>query len=192
LGTEDRSEAFAADTSLPSGFYRVTKNDYKNTGYDRGHNCPSADRTRTTTDNVATFLMTNMSPQSPTVNRLGRAWESLETYTRGLVKVGNEVYVICGGQGEAGEIAHGKVKVPAYIWKVIVVLPDKSGSDLNRITTSTRVIAVMIPNEKGNVDKNWRHHRTTIAEIEAVTGLNLLSRVPAAAREALKSKVDEG
>src|SRR5216110_478145 len=33
---------FITDTTLPAGFYRVTTSDYTSSGYDRGHNCPSA------------------------------------------------------------------------------------------------------------------------------------------------------
>ncbi|WP_255412675.1 DNA/RNA non-specific endonuclease [Chitinophaga sp. S165] len=39
---------------------------------DRGHNCPSADRTSTTA-NSSTFLMTNMIPQAPQNNQ--QTWE---------------------------------------------------------------------------------------------------------------------
>ncbi|MDX5436727.1 MAG: DNA/RNA non-specific endonuclease, partial [Pontibacter sp.] len=62
LGTAPRQDDFRADNSLPSTFYKVTPTDYTGSGFDRGHNCPSADRTLTVTDNSATFLMSNMIP----------------------------------------------------------------------------------------------------------------------------------
>src|SRR5690348_10659237 len=57
LGNSGRSEAFAADTSLPPLFYQVKSNDYSGSGYDRGHLCPSADRTVSLETNTLVFLM---------------------------------------------------------------------------------------------------------------------------------------
>src|SRR5205809_467790 len=60
IGSSGRSGTFAPDTTLPAGWYQVQPADYSEPVYDRGHMCPSGDRTRSTTDNQATFLMTNM------------------------------------------------------------------------------------------------------------------------------------
>ena len=64
LGSSGRSPDFITDTSLPSGFYEVTPTDYSGAGYDRGHMCPSADRTDNDTDNALVFLMSNIIPQA--------------------------------------------------------------------------------------------------------------------------------
>src|SRR5262245_49398130 len=58
LGDTKRSNTFVPDTTLPKGWYRVTLDDYTGSGYDRGHMCPSADRTATQKDNQATFILT--------------------------------------------------------------------------------------------------------------------------------------
>ena len=60
LGSAPRQDDFRADTTLPSGWYRVTGTEYSGSGFDRGHLCPSADRTSSITNNSATFLMTNI------------------------------------------------------------------------------------------------------------------------------------
>jgi endonuclease G len=76
LSKEDLGNAprfpFQPDTSLPAGFKRVVPNDYTGSGFDRGHMCPHSDRTRSMESSKATFLMTNMVPQSPENNQ--RAW----------------------------------------------------------------------------------------------------------------------
>ncbi|SMC00644.1 DNA/RNA non-specific endonuclease [Hymenobacter roseosalivarius DSM 11622] len=69
LGSASRQDDFRADNSLPSGWYQVTASSYTGSGFDRGHNCPSADRTAAVADNSATFLMTNMLPQAPRNNQ---------------------------------------------------------------------------------------------------------------------------
>src|SRR5687767_7580805 len=59
LGSTPRQDDFRADASLPAGWYQVQGTDYSGSGFDRGHYCPSADRTKTVADNSSTFLMTN-------------------------------------------------------------------------------------------------------------------------------------
>lgn len=62
FGTSDRQDDFRPDPYLPAGWYRGKTSDYTGSGFDRGHLCPSADRTFTLEDNSATFLMTNIIP----------------------------------------------------------------------------------------------------------------------------------
>lgn len=184
LGTVDRANDFRPDSALPNGFYRVTPNDYVGTGYDRGHICPSADRTATPESNSATFLMTNIVPQTPDLNR--DVWESLESESRQLVRQGNDLYVIAGVGGESGKLK-GKIVVPAFYWKVVLVAPN--GLD-EAIGNDARVIAVEMPNINGIKGNNWRKYRTTVRAIEQKTGLNLFSSLPANLQNALETKQD--
>ena len=68
IGDSGRSDDFETDTSLPPGFYEVQTGDYSGAGYDRGHMCPSADRTDNDTDNQLVFLMSNIIPQAANNN----------------------------------------------------------------------------------------------------------------------------
>ncbi|WP_276499467.1 DNA/RNA non-specific endonuclease [Pontibacter litorisediminis] len=196
LGTSDRQNDFRPDPSLPEGWYRVSATSYRNSGFDRGHNAPSADRTRTAEDNSATFLMTNMIPQAPNNNQ--GAWADLEDYTRKLVSGGMEVYVVMGSYGKGGTgsagpastIDNGRITVPARIWKVLVVLPEGEG-DLERISASTRVIAVDTPNSDA-VQSDWGAYRTTVDAIEQATGYDLLSALPTSIQQVLERRVDIG
>ncbi|RNI28390.1 DNA/RNA non-specific endonuclease [Rufibacter immobilis] len=196
LGSADRQDDFRADMSLPSGWYKVSATSYTGSGFDRGHNLPSADRTKTVEDNSSTFLMTNMIPQAPNHNR--QTWASLEDYTRDLVRVGMEAYVIMGSYGVGGTgsngptntIDNGRVTVPRNIWKVVVVLPQGE-NDITRINESTRVIAVNTPNIN-TVNTDWGGYRTTVDEIEQATGYDLLSALPEQLQRVLEAKVDNG
>jgi endonuclease G len=79
--------------------------------------------------------MTNMMPQAPNNNQ--GPWAQLEEYSRTLVDQGNELYIIMGGAGQGGvgsngaanTIAGGQIVVPAYTWKVIIVLPNHRSSE---------------------------------------------------------------
>ena len=100
LGSSSRANNFRADINLPSGWYQVSNTSYSGSGFDRGHNCPSGDRTSDNTANSSTFLMTNMIPQAPKNNQ--QTWAGLENYVRTLVQAGSEVYVVMGSYGSGG------------------------------------------------------------------------------------------
>ena len=195
-GTAARQDNFAPDATLPTGWYRVQANSYTGSGFDRGHNCPSADRTSTVADNTATFLMTNMMPQAPRNNQ--QTWANLEDYCRTFLATGNELYIICGSYGKGGTgsngyaqtIDDGRVTVPARCWKVVVILPVGT-ADATRVGASTRVIAIDIPNEN-TVSTTWGTYRTSIDAIEAATGLDVLSAVPAAVQQVVEARIDNG
>ncbi len=188
IGPADRKNDFRPDDSLPAGWYKVRPGDYTGTGYDRGHIAPSADRTRTEADNSATFLMTNMMPQAPELNR--GVWGDLEEYSRELVRQGKELYIIAGPVGSKGSIGKKeKITVPAKTWKVIVVL-DNSGPGLKGVTASTRAIAVMMPNNSSVKGRGWKSFRVSVKQIERETGLNFLSNVPPQIQQVIESKVD--
>ncbi|QNK64360.1 DNA/RNA non-specific endonuclease [Pedobacter sp. PAMC26386] len=197
LGSSSRANNFRADINLPSGWYAVGNSSYSGSGFDRGHNCPSGDRTSDNTANSATFLMTNMIPQAPKNNQ--QTWANLENYTRSLVNGGNEVYVVMGSYGSGGTgtngyqttIDNGNVNVPSRIWKVIVVIPN-GNNDLSRITSSTRVIAVDTPNDQGTVDTDWKKYLTTVRSIEAASGINIMSNVSQSIQDVIENRTDTG
>lgn len=186
LGSAARQNDFRPDTSLPAGWYQVTAADYSGSGYDRGHMCPSGDRTNTVADNSATFLMTNMIPQAPTNNQ--QTWANLENYSRTLATSGNELYVISGGVVTNSYIANGHVAVPSYTWKVIMVLPNGT-NDVSRVTTSTRLIAVFMPNNN-SVVSDWKQYRVSVDYVESMTGYDFFSNVPDAIENTIESTVD--
>ena len=197
IGSTPRQDDFRNDTTLPAGWYQVQATDYTGSGFDRGHNCPSGDRTNTVASNSATFLMTNMMPQSPDNNQ--GPWEALESYCRTLVSQGNELYIIGGGSGSGGTgsnggttytVAGGHVGVPSQTWKVIIVLPAASGNDVARVTTSTRTIAVIMPNTQGIRTNNWKNYRVSVDQVEALTGNDFFSSVPISTQNVIEARVD--
>jgi endonuclease G len=187
LGSVDRG-TFAPDTSLPDGFTVVTPRDYTNSGYDRGHLCPSGDRTASPEDNDATFLMTNIIPQAGGNNQ--GPWKQLEDESRDMARSGLHLYIVAGVGGEKKRsIGRGKVDVPAFTWKVIVALPEgkQAPQDINE---TTRVIAVRMPNISTIRKKDWREFRVSPREIENETGYQFLTTVPSGIREVLLNRVD--
>ncbi len=186
LGSTPRQDSFRPDTSLPAGWYQVQATDFSGSGYDRGHMCPSGDRTKSVADNDATFFMTNMLAQAPVNNQ--QSWASLESYCRTLANSGNELYIISGGEGTSGFIAGGRVAVPTNTWKVIMVLPSGS-KDVLRVSIDTRLIAVVIPNNN-NVVNDWRQYRVSTDYVESITGFDFFSNVDNAVEARIESIID--
>ena len=147
----------------------------------------SGDRTSTAANNRQTFLMTNILPQAPDNNQ--GPWVQLENYLRSLVSSGKELYIIAGGDESLGTINDGRVRVPGFTFKVIMVL-DAGSNDLARVNTSTRLIAVSMPNRQGIRSNPWRMYRTSVDQVEIFTGLNFFSNVPAAVQNVIEARVD--
>ena len=199
LGQSPRQNNFRPDAALPRQFYQVSPASYSRSGFDKGHNCPSGDRTADLDANANTFLMSNMVPQAPHNNQ--QTWAHLEEYGRSQVQRGQEIYVIMGSYGRGGTgkegyletLDQGRVTVPARIWKVMVILPDGL-NDLQRIATDpgVRVLAVDTPNDNNTVSPDWRQYLTSVDKIEAATGLDLLSALPREAQARLQKLVDSG
>lgn len=205
IGTTSRQDDFRADNALPASWYHVQDFDYTNGGFDRGHNCPSADRTSSVAANSSTFLMTNMVPQAPNMNQ--GPWDALEEYTRTTLVGGNkEAYIYTGnfgsgGTGTAGNVSsigNGNVTVPAKIWKVILVI-SKGNGDLARIHSDATVLVVNMPNDNtlystsGAGRNAWRNYITTIKDLEteanaAGVQLNMLTNLHDSISAPLKLK----
>ncbi len=191
LGETKRQNDFREDDTLPESFYKVKKSDYKDSGFDRGHICPSGDRTLNEEDNSATFLMTNILPQSPRNNRV--TWKNLEEYERKKTREGFELYIYAGGYGLGGTGKKGfqtkiseKVLVPERVWKILVQIPN-GDNDLERINENTEIISVDMPNSE-EIDSNWKNYLTSINSIEKKTGFNFLTSIPEKISSMLKNK----
>jgi endonuclease G, mitochondrial len=185
FGDASRQNDFRPDDRLPNGWTQITPYDYSGSGFDRGHLCPSADRSSSIEGNSTTFLMTNIAPQTNDLNT--GPWEKLETYSRNLAKRNNTIYIITGQYGENGKLRN-KLTIPTNYWKIVVVLPNNG--DISSINKDTRIIAVDMPNVDGIGKKTWRDFKTTVRQIEQKTGDNFLSNVPQNIQNVLETKVD--
>ncbi len=206
MGDADRMDDFRPDPELPAGWYGIKKADYQYNkyGFDRGHVCPSADRTTTKDDNSMTFLMTNMVPQSPDNNRV--IWMHFENYERELAKAGNELYIVAGPYGTGGTSSKGtfdeipvtlksgevlRMNVPAYTWKVVLAIPAGDG-DLSRIDESATAIAINVPNKMGmQKTGDWEQFLCSIDDIEELTGYDFFELLPDNIEDKLEAMVYE-
>ncbi len=185
----DRCDCFTFDPTLPSSFPRYTTADYTGAGafagfgIDRGHLARSFDLTAGTLDNASSFLFSNIIPQAASVNQ--GPWAKFENFLGNEATANNrEVYIIAG---VAGKLAgpNGTVKglglitVPAYVWKVAVILPRDQGlADVVNGTEPT-VVAVVMPNDPSvSISSDWPPFQVTVDSVEALSGYNVLALLP--------------
>lgn len=210
LGDTGRTrDRFAPDPQLPDGVYRAMHNDYRGSGYDRGHLVPSAQRTADPEDNAATFLMTNILPQRHDLN--AGAWEALEEWSLGMARQGWDLYTYAGGRyapvcatdrspagntpdpscpsiGRSADIAR-RVGVPVSTWKVIVLVPRGAGP--NAVNASTPVVAVDMPND-GTAGADWRRYLMSVDALESLTGYDFLGAVHPSVQAVIEAQVYRG
>lgn len=194
-GSLPRTDTFRADPALAPDWYRVQSTDYVASGFDRGHMTPNADRDNPASIplNQETFLMSNMVPQAPNNNQ--GPWANLESFLRTLLTT-NEIYVVSGPAGVGGSgsngpattIADGHVTVPAYTWKVALVLPN-GDNDVARVNAATRTIAVIMPNQN-SINSDWHTYLTTVDAVEVLTGYDFFANVPDAVENAIEAGID--
>lgn len=146
-----RTNIFLPDPDLQNYLTQFNKQviqptDYFESCFDRGHQVPSADRDSTIEQNQITFFMSNMMPQTASLNRY--VWAHLESYTRDLVvNHAKKVYVIAGPiyDEDFGKIGpHKDIPVPSKNFKILLVLnKDQSLSDIN---SNPQIVSVIMPN----------------------------------------------
>ncbi|HEV7573012.1 MAG TPA: DNA/RNA non-specific endonuclease [Thermoanaerobaculia bacterium] len=192
-GVGPRTDTFRPDPLLPLGWYKVQAFDFSSSGFDRGHMDPSADRSSSEPVNEATFTMTNMVAQAPGNNQ--GPWENLESFLRTLLSA-DEVFIISGPNGVGGTgsnggvtntLANGHVTVPASTWKCALILPSGSGDPVARVTASTQTLCVIMPNLDSIRPDDWHTYVKSVDQVEALTGYNLFSNVPAAIQNAIEA-----
>lgn len=195
VGSSGRSDAWATDTSLPASFKVIPTSTYGSVNgqsYDRGHLCPSADRTDTLANNELVFIMSNIMPQASAQNQGN--WATLESYCRTLLS-SQELLITCGPYNFGpSTVDSGKVNIASNTFKVIVCVPLGAGTAFSRITNADpatiRVIAVEIPNTDAAGSSSWQSFVTSTKQVQNDTGLNFFSALPNNLAWMLRSKVD--
>ena len=173
-----RTEDFRSDTNISTG--SATLKDYRGSGYDRGHMAPAADMEWSHESASESFLLSNMSPQAPQLNR--GLWKDLESQVRTWAKKFGEVTVVTGPVLEHdasaySAIGENKVSVPEYYYKVLLA-QSKNG----KIAT-----AFILPNRKceGTI---W-DYCVSVDEVEERTGLDFFSMLSDSEEEKLESEI---
>ncbi len=176
-GAAERENDFRPDPDVTTG--SAVPEDYRGSGYDRGHLAPAADFKHSPDRMSESFFMSNMSPQAPDFNR--GIWETLESRVREWVRRDKMYYVVTGPVLKRGLPKIGKrnqVAVPEQYYKIILHLrsPD------------ARAIAFLMRNEGS--EKPLKSFAVSIDQVEKTTGLDFFPQLPDELEDQLESSVD--
>lgn len=186
-----RSDDFRSDPAISTG--SATPEDYKKTGYDRGHLSPAADFAFDKTAMSETFYMTNMSPQTGGFNR--GIWKDLESTVREWAKKFGRVYVVSGPvlEKKAEEykaIGSNSVSVPEFYYKVVLapLYEDEVDRSTPEDAKAVAAIGFILPNQK--CTDSFFNYAMSIDEVEKRTGLDFFSELDDPAEEAAEAVFD--
>ena len=132
-----RTDDLREDPVISTG--SATLNDYRGSGYDRGHLAPAEDFEWSAKGMGDTFFMSNMSPQNPSFNR--GIWKKLENRVRKWAVGNEEIYVVAGPvltDGPYKTIGENSVSIPKRFYKVILAYKDPG----------LKAIGFIMPNER--------------------------------------------
>ena len=162
-GPAKRKDNFRPDLELADSV-RANLNDYDKT-YDRGHLDPADDNTQSAKIMSECFLLSNMVPQNPNLNR--GMWKKLETVVRNWVRKGKDLYVITGTVygSTHRKIGRDSIGVPMAMWKVIV---DRK---------SRKFIGFKIPNAAVS-SSDLPKYAVPISDITKETGVTFFPALP--------------
>ncbi len=181
--SDKRPSRFRTDTRTAA---QVSHDDYTNSGYDRGHMAPNAtiDYCYGQGAQLETFYMSNVCPQTPTLNR--GIWAKLEATVRDWANAFTEVWVFTGPifDDDVDTLASG-MEIPDAFYKIVV--------DEDDIVPYVRVLSFIIPQEVP-AGADLASYLTSVDEVEQETGFDFLSKIPrfagyASLEEAMESEI---
>lgn len=119
-GEYHRTNDFHEDLRIASK-YRSTNLDYYHSGFDKGH-LSAASNTRQHESVSESFLLSNITPQFPMLNRT--TWKYMETFTINQTKLHKHIYVMSGVQlnnCEYPDKINSRVTIPDGYFKIAYV-----------------------------------------------------------------------
>lgn len=167
---------FAEDEDVPVP--RATNMDYINSGYDRGHICPSGDNKWSEEAQLQSFLYTNCCPQLHNLN--AGDWNELEGKCRKWAQQYGGVYIVSGPlllNKKHKTIGKNKVVVPEAFFKVVLCMEGEP-----------KAIGFIYRNEANN--KTMSSYVNTVDDVERLTGLDFFSALPDEVEREVEAKAD--
>lgn len=163
-GKEKRASQFYTDNNVLGC---ATPEDYRNSGFDRGHIAPAGDMKYSSKAMQDCFYLTNICPQSPALNQ--NAWRVLEENCRKWATIDSTLIIIAGPvltDRLTRKIGKSGIPVPQRFFKVILA-PH---------ATPPRAIGFIMPNTY--VQGGMATTATSVDNVEAITGYDFFSQLP--------------
>ena len=154
---------FKEDEELP--IPRATLEDYKGSGWSRGHLCPAGDNKWCQEAMDDSFFLTNICPQDESLN--SGIWNQIEMKCREWADYYGDILIVTGPifNKKIKTIGPNKVAVPDYFFKVVMSLD-----------AHTKAIGFICPNKK--IPGKMYDYVVSVDEVEKITGFDFFPSIP--------------
>jgi endonuclease G len=172
----DRTDKFREDFSVSTG--SAGPNDYRSSGYDRGHIAPAGDMKFSRQAMEESFFMSNITPQSPGMNR--GQWAKLELLVRAWAKEGDETYIVSGPvlSDDLPKIRNTDISIPREHFKVVMRSHDGK----------RRAIAFLMAQNPAASD--LRTYALSVRDVEKISGLNFFPHLNQTEQDEIEQSID--
>ena len=175
-GQLDGQYSFSRDPDVQ--FPKASREDYSNSGWDKGHMAPRADMKWSLKALEESYYFTNVCPQDHEMN--SQAWRKIEELTRRVARSHGSVLVVCGPVFDSAEHRHigpACVHVPDRFFKALAVNIDGQWHTVGFLVANTPQ------------SRSPRTYAVTVDSVEAVVGRNLFPALPEEAERAFDMSV---
>lgn len=157
---------------------RANSDDYRGSGWSRGHMCPAGDNKWDTEAMRETFLYTNICPQDARLN--SGDWNEIEIQCRRWAQKYGDIYIVCG------PVLYNKVNRTIGVNQVVV--PDAFFKVVLCLNGAPKGIAFICKNEGENL--KTADYVTTISRVEQIIGIEFFPSLPNGIVDIVKKKAD--
>lgn len=157
---------------------RATLEDYRGSGWSRGHMCPAGDNKWDGKAMFDTFSLINVCPQNANLN--SGLWNSIEIDCRKWARKYGSIYIVCGPifMNKVHEtIGDNQVYVPEAFFKVILCLNE-----------NPKGIGFIVRNTDGTRKQDL--YFNSIDQIERITGIDFFPALPDELEDSIEFEVD--
>ena len=177
-GKEARAEHFKTDPKIYG--LQATNDDYRNSGWDKGHMAPAADMKWSEQAMDECFYLSNICPQNHELNT--GTWKQLEELCRKYAVYFGNLYIVCGpiiNKNKYGTIGDNGVMIPDGFYKVLLT------------TYNSKYIGIGFLFDNKNSSKKLSTYAVTIDEAERVTGIDFFPSLPDEYENSVEAVVDK-
>ena len=175
-GPNKRIENFYEEEELPTP--RATLEDYRGSGWSRGHMCPAGDNKWDAEAMYESFSLANVCPQNANLN--SGLWNSIEMDCRKWARKFGDIYIVCGPvylRQEHETIGYNKVYVPEAFFKVVLCLNG-----------TPKGFGFIVRNTDGNKKRDLYYN--SIDQVERITGYDFFPALPDSIENEAEAKLD--
>ena len=176
-GEFPRAKGFSMDLNYKGR--QAMREDYSNSGWDKGHMAPAGDMKWSETAMYESFYLTNICPQNHDLN--GKDWHALEKYVRSWATKYGSIWVVCGPYVKAntyGTIGDRKVVVPDGFFKAVL----RKGSN------GYKSIAFLFENNSN--PQPVKEAVVSVNDVEALTGYDLFTNLNDRTEDSIESNAE--